>query len=181
MQMEKEASVFWQSRGQDLRSLSLQESKTGHVYEKVRSLTSQYLVRARVPVPCVWVAAHVRFIKVSPGFLESAKKQVEHSKAVGIRRWYSPTASWNKGLHDNTYIHILRHSGIDNQTHKSTHTKEWIHTHLWEHKHTHTHEQDPWKTSDLACEAASMVCCRELVCWCFNVSNTFNYGCSDCV
>lgn len=50
---------------------------------------------------------------------------------------------------------------------------------------THTHEQDPWKTSDLACTAASMVCCRELVCWyfiaCFNVSNTFNYGCSDCM
>lgn len=139
MQMEKEASVFWQSTGQDLRSLSLQESKTGHVYEKVRSVTSQYLVRARVPVPCFWVAAHVRFIKVSPSYLGSAKKQVEHSKAFGIRRWYSPTASWNKCLPDNTYIHILRHSGIDNQTHKSTHTKEWIHTHLWEHKHTRTH------------------------------------------
>lgn len=132
---KRKLAFFWQSTGQDLRSLSLQESKAGHVYEKVRSVTSPHLVRARVPVPCVWVAAHGRFIKVSPSYPGSAKKQVEHSKAVGIRRWYSPAASWNKCLPDNTYIHILRHSGIDNQTHKRMDSHSCVGT------QTHTHAQ----------------------------------------
>lgn len=139
MQMEKEASVFGKVEGKTLGHSLSRKARLDTFMRRSGGVTSQYLVRACVPVPCFWVAAHVRFIKVSPSYLGSAKKQVEHSKAVGIRRWYSPTASWNKCLPDNTYIHILRHSGIDNQTHKSTHTKEWIHTHLWEHKHTRTH------------------------------------------
>lgn len=77
MQMGKEACGFLAKYMTRSKVTPLQESKTGHVYEKVRSVPSQHLVRARVLAPCIRVVAHVRFIKVSPSYLGSAKNQVE--------------------------------------------------------------------------------------------------------
>lgn len=74
MQIGKEACGFLAKYMTRSKVTPLQ---TGHVYEKVRSVPSQHLVRARFPVPCDGMAAHVRFIKVSPSYLGSAKNQVK--------------------------------------------------------------------------------------------------------
>lgn len=84
----KEACVFLAKYMTRSKVTPLQESKTGHVYEKVRGVPSQHLVRARVPAPWDGVAAHVRFIKVSPSYLGSAKNQVEVG-GTQQSRWHS--------------------------------------------------------------------------------------------
>jgi len=49
----KEACIFLAQYMTRFEVTPLQESKTGHVYAKGRSVTSQNLLHAHVPAPCV--------------------------------------------------------------------------------------------------------------------------------